>query len=160
MVEKGLREKRIGIISDTHGLLREEAVHALKGSDIIIHAGDIGSPGIIKELSRIARVAAVRGNVDRGEWAEELPVKQLIEFEGLHIYVIHDIKQIDIDPAASGAGIVIYGHSHKPVEKREEGIIYVNPGGAGPKRFNLPISVAAIKKTGSEIKVEFINLIK
>lgn len=153
-----MSDKKIGIISDTHGLLREEARQALAGSDLIIHAGDVGNSNIIRDLSDIAKVVAVRGNTDSDEWARALPKTQYIDFDGLNIYVIHDIQQMDIDLVAAGVDIVIFGHSHKPLEKREKGIMYLNPGSAGPKRFNLPISLAILGKNGTQINTELIKL--
>lgn len=152
-----MNKKRISLISDTHGLLRPEAIQALAGADLIIHAGDVGNPDILRQLDPIAKVVAVRGNVDRGEWANELPVTRLIEFDGLKIYVIHDIKHMDMNPAAAGINLVVHGHSHHPLERRENGIIYINPGSAGPRRFKLPIGMAVIKKNGDRIEVEFMK---
>lgn len=151
-------KKIIGVISDTHGLLREEAGLALTGTELIIHAGDVGSPEILRQLSKITEVVAVRGNTDRAEWARELPITQYLEFAGLNIYVIHDLQQMGIDPVAAGVNIVISGHSHQPLEKRSKGILYLNPGSAGPKRFSLPISIAVLKIKGDQIETEFINL--
>lgn len=133
---------RVGVISDTHGLLRREALEFLKGSALIIHCGDICDPAVIKTLSRLAPVQAVRGNNDKGSWADELPESQTIRLEEVLVYVIHDLAQMRIDPAASGVGIVLCGHSHKPAIVHRDGVTYLNPGSAGPRRFKLPISVA------------------
>jgi uncharacterized protein len=145
----------IGVISDTHGLVRSEVMEALAGSNLIIHAGDIGGPEIIDELSQIAPIVVVRGNVDKGEWADKLSLTEWVDFEGVTIYVIHDLHQLDIDPQVAGVDLVISGHSHKAIEKRESGVLYVNPGSAGPKRFSLPISMARIIKNGKRVEVEF-----
>ncbi len=150
--------KRIGLISDTHGLLRKEAKQALIGSDIIIHAGDIGKLEVLDELNTIAQVFAIRGNTDHEPWAKKLPLKQYIRFKGLNIYVIHDISRMDNDLSNEKINLVVYGHSHKPMEKRIKDVVYVNPGSAGPKRFRLPISVAVIEKQGNHMEVIFINL--
>lgn len=153
-----MTEYRIGVISDTHGLLREEAKEALRGSDIIFHAGDIGSQFILDELNRIAMVIAVRGNNDYYGWAREIPTTQYLEFAGLNFYVLHDLYKMNIDTKAANIDIVISGHSHRPKESREKGVLFLNPGSAGPQRFNLPISLARLKVRGSEIKTEFITL--
>lgn len=151
-------KKVIGIISDTHGLLRAEAKLALADADIIVHAGDIGTPDVLEELGRIAETFAVRGNTDREEWARFLPVSRYIEFDGLNIYVLHNINQLDIDPAAAGIDLVVCGHSHMPEIKNRGGVTYVNPGSAGPRRFTLPISVAVARKNGRKAEAEIIKL--
>jgi hypothetical protein len=130
----------IGLISDTHGLLRPEAFEALEGCDSIIHAGDVGKPEIVEKLRAIAPVVAVRGNVDKGDWASQLPMTAVVEAESARIYVLHDIQQLDLDPAASGFGIVISGHSHQARRDQRSGVLYVNPGSAGPRRFRLPVT--------------------
>jgi putative phosphoesterase len=135
---------RIGLISDTHDLLRPQAIDFLRGSDFIIHAGDICDSMVIEKLARIAPVTAVRGNNDRGTWANALPETELVEFGGIFIYAIHDLAQLDIDPIAAGVQVVVSGHSHKPVIEHRDGVILVNPGSAGPRRFKLPISVAEL----------------
>jgi putative phosphoesterase len=135
---------RIGLISDTHGLLRPEAIAFLQGCDHIIHGGDVHKPSVLEELVLIAPVTTVRGNNDKGAWASDLPETELVQLGGKLIYVIHDISQIDIDPGAAQVDVVVYGHSHKPsIEVREE-VIYINPGSAGPRRFRLPISVGEL----------------
>jgi len=148
----------IGVISDTHGLLRPEAVQALKGSDLILHAGDVGDPKILDELRAIAPVVAVRGNVDKGDWAMRLPEYELIEREGVSIYILHDVNQLDLDPAAAGLHAVISGHSHKPAIRTEKGVLYLNPGSAGPRRFKLPITVARLHVSGKTLTAEHIEL--
>jgi uncharacterized protein len=133
---------RIGIISDTHGLLRVEAIKRLAGVDHIIHAGDIGAPEVIKELQRIAPTTAIRGNIDVGEWAKDYPDNKLVVLGGRALYVLHNVNEIKFDPAASGFDVVISGHSHRPKIETKNGVLYVNPGSAGPRRFKLPIAVA------------------
>ena len=125
----------IGLISDTHGLLRPEAVAALAGSDFIIHAGDIGRPEVLERLARIAPVTAIRGNVDRGDWAAGLPSTEVLDAGGTYLYVVHDIAELDLDPAAAGFRAVISGHSHQPAMREKDGVLDINPGSAGPRRF-------------------------
>lgn len=134
----------VGLISDTHGLVRPEALAALRGSRHIVHAGDIGDPAVLDALARIAPVTAVRGNNDRGPWARKLPETETIELAGARIYVLHDLSQLDLDPAAAGIDIVIAGHSHRPVSELRGGVLYLNPGSAGPRRFKLPVTVARL----------------
>jgi uncharacterized protein len=134
----------LGLISDTHGLMRPEAVDALRGSDLIIHAGDIGDPAILQLLAQIAPVHAIRGNNDRGEWAANLPATEIVERGRYSIYVIHNLAELDLDPAAAGFSIVVSGHSHKPFIEKRGGVLFVNPGSAGPRRFKLPVTVAAV----------------
>ena len=149
---------RIGLISDTHGLLRPEAITFLRGCDHIIHAGDIGNPGILEELSSLAPVAAVRGNNDTGPWAKALPETKLIRFEELAVYVLHDVKQLNIDPTAANVKVVISGHSHKPSVEERQRIFYVNPGSAGPRRFKLPISVGELIVSGGSVTPRVLGL--
>ncbi len=132
---------RIGIISDTHGLLRPEAVELLRGSEHIIHAGDIGAPEIISELEKIAPVTAIRGNVDTQAWARRFAETEVVELGGVFLYIIHDANVLDLNPNAAGFAAVISGHSHKPKQEVKNGVLYFNPGSAGPRRFTLPISV-------------------
>ena len=146
----------VGLISDTHGLLREEALRALEGSDLIIHAGDAGKPEIIDALKVLAPVVAVRGNVDKGAWANALPLTAVAEAGPTIIYVLHDIQQLDLDPAAAGFHVVVSGHSHKPGRTERAGVLYVNPGSAGPRRFRLPVTVARLDLRASPGKVDFI----
>src|ERR1051326_2846861 len=129
----------VGLISDTHGLLRQQALDALQGSDLIVHAGDVGRPDIIPQLRLLAPVVAVRGNVDHGDWASQLPVTAVVETELALIYGLHDLQQLDLDPAAAGFNIVVSGHSHKPGRTERSGVMYLNPGSAGPRRFSLQI---------------------
>lgn len=135
---------RIGLISDTHGLLRPEALAVLQGCDHIVHAGDIGDPGILQALAAIAPVTAVRGNHDVGAWAQDLPETQELTLAGVTLYVIHDIGTLPIDPATAGVQVVVYGHSHRPVVETRDGVLYVNPGSAGRRRFSLPITVGEL----------------
>lgn len=149
---------RIGLISDTHSLLRPEAVAALGGCDHIVHAGDICEPSVLDALARIAPVTAVRGNNDRGAWAYGLPETNVLEIGTTLIYVIHNIDELDIDPLASGVHAVVYGHSHRPAHEAQNGVIYVNPGSAGPRRFRLPVSVGMLIVDGARIEPRLITL--
>jgi putative phosphoesterase len=149
----------IGVISDTHNLLRSEAVEALKSAALIIHAGDICKPEIIEELKEIAPVIVVRGNNDKGVWANDIPVYEAIEIEKILIYIIHDIKEISHYPAPAGTKIIISGHSHKPQIKHYNDILYLNPGSAGPRRFNLPVSMAKLNLQGRQVKAEITRLL-
>jgi uncharacterized protein len=148
----------VGLISDTHGLLRPEALRALEGSDLIIHAGDVGKPEILDALRKLAPVVAVRGNIDQGEWASALPLAASAATGSAAIYILHDLQQLDLDPAASGFQVVVSGHSHKPSRTERGGVLYVNPGSAGPRRFNLPVTVARLDLRQSPWGVEFIDL--
>lgn len=141
----------VGVISDTHGLLRPEAIEALQGSEYIIHAGDIGTPDIIPALRKIAPVTAIRGNVDVQSWARVFPETEVVELGGFSIYVIHDVNAIDLSPKAAGFHAVISGHSHKPKQETRDGVLYLNPGSAGPRRFSLPISIARLDISGTRI---------
>lgn len=147
----------IGVISDTHGLLRPQAVEALAGSDRIIHAGDVGDPAILQRLSQIAPVTVVRGNVDKGAWAQKLPETDVLEVEGLSIYVLHNLEQLDLKPEAAGFAGVVYGHSHVPEQEIRNGVLYFNPGSAGPRRFALPIRVGKLTIDGGEIRAEILD---
>lgn len=149
----------IGLISDTHGLLRPEALTALQGSDLIIHAGDIGDPNIIEQLGAVAPVIAVRGNIDTAPWASKLPVTAAVEARSSRIYILHDLNQLDLDPAAAGFNVVVSGHSHKPSRIERSGVIYINPGSAGPRRFHLPVTIARLNLAQSPWSVDFINLL-
>ena len=149
---------RVGLISDTHGLLRPEAVAFLRGSDFIVHAGDIGDPGVLTALKALAPVTAVRGNNDKGPWAKAIAETEALEVGKTFIYVIHDLAELDLDPAASGFQVVVSGHSHKPAVETREGVLYVNPGSAGPRRFTLPIAVAELEVSGRSVKARVSEL--
>ena len=151
---------RVGLISDTHGLLRREAWAFAGGCDYIIHGGDIGSAAILDELSALAPLIAVKGNNDRQAWAAHLPETEMIRVGGVFIYVIHDISQLDIEPHAAGAQVIVSGHSHKPLIELRDGIMYVNPGSCGPTRFNLPLSVGEICIEGTKVRARTVELIE
>ena len=148
----------IGLISDTHGLLRPEAVRALHGSELIIHAGDVGDPKILHELLWLAPVVAVRGNIDTGACAE-LPETAVAQVGSALIYVLHDLKALDLKPEAAGFAMVVSGHSHKPLLADRDGVIYVNPGSAGPRRFNLPVTLALVHVAVDPWRVDFVDLV-
>jgi putative phosphoesterase len=150
--------KRIGLISDTHGLLRKEAVEALRGSELILHAGDVGKPEILEQLREIAPVVAVRGNVDKDPWAKALPETAVAEAGTVLIYILHDVKALDLNPAASGFHIVVSGHTHKAGKSERDGVLYINPGSAGPRRFQLPVTVARLNLGRVPYEVEFVDL--
>jgi uncharacterized protein len=135
---------KVGVISDTHGLLRPEAVAAIAGTDLIIHAGDVGAPEILGRLRTLAPVVAVRGNIDREPWASRLPLTEVVELETVTAYVIHDIDALDLNPVAAGIQVIIFGHSHRPEARVQDGVLYLNPGSAGPRRFSLPTTVAQL----------------
>jgi putative phosphoesterase len=134
----------VGVISDTHGLLRPEALAALRGSHHIIHAGDVGDPAILEQLADIAPVTAVRGNVDKHAWARKLPGTEVLEIAGVLIYILHDLAKLDLNAKAAGFDIVISGHSHVPTRETRDGVLYFNPGSAGPRRFKLPVTVGIL----------------
>jgi putative phosphoesterase len=149
---------RVGLISDTHGLLRPEAAAFLRGSDLIVHAGDICDASVLEALGTIAPTVAVRGNNDRGAWAGSLRESELVEVGSVVLYVIHDVAAIDLDPEAAGVRVVVSGHSHKPSAEERGGVLFVNPGSAGPRRFKLPISIAELVVDGAEVAVRFAEL--
>ena len=149
---------RIGLISDTHGLLRPEAVAFLRGSDYVVHAGDIGDAAVLRELSAVAPVTAVRGNNDNGAWAKGIAETEVLKVGGVSIYVLHDVAQLDLDPLAAGYQVVVSGHSHKPLLERRGGVLYVNPGSAGPRRFKLPIAVAELTITARSVEGRVVEL--
>lgn len=150
---------RVGLISDTHGLLRPEAKTFLQGSDYIVHGGDICDPVILDELAAIAPVTAVRGNNDRGPWAERLRESEFLQVGEVYVYAIHDLAQVDIEPGAAGVRVVVSGHSHKPLVEERDGVIYVNPGSAGPRRFKLPISAGELIVDGSSVSARIVELV-
>jgi hypothetical protein len=133
---------RVGVISDTHGLLRPEALQALQGAEHILHAGDVGDPQILTALAKIAPVTAIRGNIDESGTCGHLPATELIELGGRSIYMLHDVKKLELNPEAAGIAAVVFGHSHKPTVERRRGVLFLNPGSAGPRRFELPVSIA------------------
>jgi len=149
---------RIGLISDTHGLLRPEALAFLEGSDFIVHGGDIGNAVILETLARIAPLTVVRGNNDREAWADRIAETELVKFGEVSVYAIHDLAQLDMDPRAAGVRVVVSGHSHKPKVEEREGVLYVNPGSAGPRRFRLPISVAELRIDGGAVSAQVVEL--
>ena len=148
----------IGVISDTHGLLRPEAIEALRGSDHIIHAGDVGSPEIIDKLSAIAPAVAVRGNIDKAAWARQLPETDVLELAGTSIYILHDLQQLDLKPKAAGFSVVVSGHSHVPKNEIHDGVLYFNPGSAGPRRFKLPVSIGRLFLENGSVRGEVLEL--
>jgi uncharacterized protein len=149
----------VGVISDTHGLLRPEALAALQGTYHIIHAGDVGDPEVLKELSAIAPVTAVRGNVDREAWGRKLPQTEVVEVGGISIYVLHVLEQLDIRPEAAGFAVVVSGHSHMPKQEVRSGVLYFNPGSAGPRRFKLPVTVGRLIVQDRAVQGEIIRIV-
>jgi uncharacterized protein len=152
------RVRYLGLISDTHGLLREEALGALRGSDLILHAGDVGSPEILERLRQVAPVVAVRGNVDEGDWAEALPMSEVVRAGEITMYILHILEHLDLDPAGAGFSMVVSGHSHKPGQSEKKGVLYVNPGSAGPRRFQLPVTIGRLDLEARPWKVEFVDV--
>lgn len=150
--------KTIGVISDTHGLLRPEAVAALQGSDLIIHAGDIGRLEVIEQLAAISPVTAVRGNIDQAAWADEFSETEVVQANDMLIYVLHNLKTLDLDPQAAGFRVVVSGHSHQPKIVEKDGTLYLNPGSAGPRRFKLPIAIGRLIIAGEHVQGEILTL--
>jgi putative phosphoesterase len=150
----------IGVISDTHGLLRDEAVRALAGAERIIHAGDIGNPEILDALAKIAPVTAIRGNIDRDRWAQFLPLAETVEAGEASLYVLHNLAELDLNPRAAGFQAVISGHSHQPLHEVRDGVLYLNPGSAGPRRFRLPVTLARLHVNGKALRPELVHLIR
>lgn len=148
----------LGVISDTHGLLRPEALEALRGSDRILHAGDVGAPQILEALAQIAPVTAVRGNVDTEPWARALPETEVVEAGGVSVFILHSLGQLDLKPEAAGFRVVVYGHSHLPKIEEKNGVLYFNPGSAGPRRFNLPVSVGKLMIGAGKVRAELVEL--
>lgn len=149
---------RIGVISDTHGLLRPEALAALQGSDHIVHGGDIGNPAILARLRDIAPLTVVRGNNDRAAWAIDVPHSARLQLGEVSLHAVHDVATLDIDPVAAGVQVIVYGHSHSPTVTWRGGILYLNPGSAGPRRFKLPVSVAQLLVNGPSVTARVIQL--
>lgn len=152
-------KSKVGVIADTHGLLRPEAIEFLKKCDLILHAGDVGNPDILKLLSSIAPTYAIRGNIDKGSWAKKLPDKDVLEVENKFFYLIHNIDDLDLDPAAGKFDAVIFGHSHQPISYKKDGVLYFNPGSAGQRRFKLPITIGKVTILNSGLESEIITLI-
>jgi uncharacterized protein len=153
------KTQSIGIISDTHGLLRPEALAALRGSDYIIHAGDVGDPSILKELAKIAPVTAIRGNVDRETWARKVLATSVLEVRDVSIYILHNLAELDLKPEAAGFDVVVYGHSHKAKQETKSGVLYFNPGSAGPRRFRLPVTVGRLTVKDGKISGEIVEIV-
>ncbi len=149
----------LGVIADTHGLLRPEALEALHGSQHIIHAGDVGAPEILEKLASIAPVTAIRGNIDKGAWARKLPETEVAEIAGLSIYVLHDLAELDLKPEAAGFAVVISGHSHVPKQETRHGVLYFNPGSAGPRRFKLPVTIGKLTISEGKVRGEIIPIL-
>lgn len=154
----GAAQTVLGVISDTHGLLRPEALEALQDSSLILHAGDIGRPQVLETLREIAPVRAIRGNNDTDRWAMKLPEREIITVGEVQIYMLHDVKELDIDPQRAGHDVVISGHSHKPMIEERDGVLFLNPGAAGPRRFSLPVSVARLAITDGRATARIIEL--
>jgi putative phosphoesterase len=148
----------IGLISDTHGLLRPEAIAALAGVELIVHAGDIGKPTVLAELKKIAPVAAIKGNIDTGDWARRIPDFRSVRVGTHRFYLIHNVRELDFNPARRRLRVVVSGHSHKPLIKETNGVLFVNPGSAGPRRFKLPVAVGKIFVDGADVRAEIIEL--
>jgi putative phosphoesterase len=153
-----IRHMILGILSDTHGLLRSQALDLLRGSDHILHAGDIGAPEILAQLAKVAPVTAVRGNIDKGAWAQELPLREVFEADGVSLYLLHKITDLDLKPEAAGFAAVIYGHSHIPKIETRNGVLYLNPGSAGPRRFKLPVTLGKLVVENGSVRAEIVQL--
>ena len=149
---------QVGVISDTHSLLRPEAIAALEGADLILHAGDIGKPEVLEELRAIAPVIAVRGNNDRGDWAAAIPERETVKIEQVSVHVLHIVRELNLDPKTTGVRVVVSGHSHQPKIEAREDVLFLNPGSAGPRRFKLPISVAWLHIKGAVVQAEIVEL--
>ena len=155
---KPARPRLIGVISDTHGLVRPEVLKAFQGVELIIHAGDVGSPEVLEVLRALAPLVAVRGNVDRGEWAQDLTDTEVVEAGESRLYVLHNLHELDLDPFAAGFRAVISGHSHCPAKENRQGVLFLNPGSAGPRRFRLPVSFALLRLEGESLAAKLIDL--
>jgi uncharacterized protein len=155
---KRSQARMIGVISDTHGWVRPEVLKAFQGVDLIVHAGDVGGPGVLEALRAVAPVAAVRGNVDRGEWARDLKDTEVVEAGESCLYILHNVRELDLDPATAGFRAVISGHSHQPSVKEQDGVLFLNPGSAGPRRFRLPVSVALLRLEGNSLEAKMVEL--
>ena len=149
---------RVGVISDTHGLLRPEALKALQGAEHILHAGDVGDPSILDDLRSIAPVTAIRGNIDESGACSHLPPTEIVELGGRNIYMLHDVKRLDLNPEAAGISAVVSGHSHKPLVERRRGVLFLNPGSAGPRRFQLPVTLAWLQVEPDMLTAQIVDL--
>ena len=149
---------QVGLIADTHGLLRSEAVRALQGSEVILHAGDIGRTAVLEALRAVAPVRAVRGNIDKGAWAHALPTTEALQVGQVGVYILHDLQALDLVPEAAGFKVVVSGHSHQPSIQERNGVLFVNPGSAGPRRFNLPVGVALLEILDASVEVRLVRL--
>jgi putative phosphoesterase len=149
----------VGVVSDTHGLLRQEALEALQGVDVILHAGDVGDPLILQQLVSLAPVFVVRGNVDRAQWADALPSTEVVEVAGVTFYMLHELELLDLDPAEAGIDVVVYGHSHRPEAEEKDGVLYLNPGSAGPRRFDLPVTLARLSIGEGTLEAGIVSLL-
>lgn len=149
---------RVGLISDTHGLLRPEAIAFLRGSDFIVHAGDIGDASVLKDLKALAPLTVVRGNNDKGPWAETIAETEVLQIGDVFIYVLHNLAELDLDPVAAGFQVVVSGHSHHPSVEERDGVLYVDPGSSGPRRFRLPIALAELEVAGQSVKARLVEL--
>jgi uncharacterized protein len=149
---------KVGVISDTHGMLRGAAIEKLRGCDLIVHAGDVGNPQILEKLRKIGPVYTVRGNVDQEEWADQLPTTEIVEVGGVSLYVLHNLAELDLVPGAAGFQAVIFGHSHLPSIEWRSGVLYLNPGSAGPRRFNRPVSMALLEIKEGQLHPQLIEL--
>jgi hypothetical protein len=154
----GVRDHLVGVLSDTHGLLRPSVVEALQGVELIIHAGDVGQERVLEALRAIAPLRAVRGNVDRGEWARRLPETEVVVVGDGALYVLHDLHDLDLNPRTAGFAAVISGHSHRPAIRERDGVLFINPGSAGPRRFGLPVSVVRLRVRGEALEAELVDL--
>jgi hypothetical protein len=154
-----VKTSRIGVISDTHGLLRPEALAALRGSDYIVHAGDIGDLDILKKLAAVAPVTAIRGNVDREGWAKKIPATDVLEVGGVSICVLHNLSELDLKPEAAGFAVVVYGRSHVAKQETKNGVLYFNPGSAGPRRFRLPVTIGRLTVKDGEVSGEIVDIV-
>jgi hypothetical protein len=153
-----MASRRVGLIADTHGLLRPEAVQALQGADLIIHAGDIGKAAVLRALQAVAPVTAVRGNIDQEAWAQALPRTEALQIAGVRVYVIHALQDLDLVPEAAGFRVIVSGHSHHPSVQERNGVLFVNPGSAGPRRFRLPVSVALLEVQDQAVEARLVRL--
>ena len=154
-----MKRVSLGLISDTHGLVRPEALEALRGSDVILHAGDVGAPEVLAALRTVARVVAVRGNNDRGAWANDLPPRRTLKLGGVRVHLLHSMNDLDVDLERTDVALVVSGHSHRPMIDRRDAVVFVNPGSAGPRRFKLPVSVARCEIVGGRIDAQVIHIL-